>query len=1105
MIRTTRLIWLFMVFGVVLAQPLVAQTTLEKFGKNRIQYKKFNWRNLSTQNFDVYYYDNGARLGQFAVRYLETEFNNITDIIGYTPQFKTKIFLFNSISDLQQSNVGIEDLKAIIGGQTDFFKSQVEIPFTGNEVAFKKELRRGVAQMLIREMMFGGSLKDMIQNSYLGKFSEWFLLGASAYVAEGWSLEMDEHMRDLIRTKKLRKPHLLNGRDALLVGQSIWNFIAEKHGKANIAQILNYARILRKERNSISNTLGVRYLRFIRDWEAYYGLMAEEVNTNLQNVPVESTILRKNRLASKWYNEIKTNATGEWVAYSENRGGKYKVVIQNLQTRKRKVIMRRGYLSLNQRYDEEIPTISWRDNGQLGIMYMRKGETNLSVFNLKGKRTYNQTWFYFNHVTSFDFSDDGQMLVVSADRKGEHDFKTGQNDLYLYNLANKSNTLQQITDDWFDDLQPVFLPNSDKSIAFSSNRMNDTISLGMLQDRGNFNTDVNNFDIFVYNPDKSKKVLEHLTDSPQRDICPVFQDANTLLYLTEETGIKQLKKYDLATQQTKTLTAYKQGLRSFDYSAAGKGIVYTMSKKGKTHPFYHPNFDFTQNQTAEFQTFRTRLFKERDAYGQNKQPNKIIPKGFTDSTKTNEPKIKEVFEKDEVDTDNYVFDEDVIKENVKNPTPNIPSNTLNPQDKLLALAKKAKQQDLKVVGPYNYNPRFRTENATTSAIVDPIRNFGLVMNIVTSDLLENHKIRGGLVLYTDFKSSDFNGEYQYLAKRYDLSLRYDRKTMHFDLDGGAHNQRYSSNKVSAMFSYPLSNVARVSLSPFYQNTSFDQAYSPFGILNGLPNRVHYGGGKFEYVFDNTLINGQNMMRGTRAKFVWEEYIGLMVNEGFKQQRGIVGLTASKMSFRKIAFDARHYQPIHRDLVLAVRITGGTFAGGSAKNFILGGMDNWLFNQKDGENRVDNPLALDKEIDNSNLLFVEFATNLRGYKYNKIAGNSFFLANAELRFPVFKYLFGQRVNSNLLKNFQIVGFYDIGSAWTAVSPFQNRNAPTRVVQSGNSFKALVNDFKSPWLVGYGFGVRTVLFGYYLKFDVAWALEDFIQSAAPKAYLTFGYDF
>ena len=128
-------------------------------------------------------------------------------------------------------------------------------------------------------------------------------------------------------------------------------------------------------------------------------------------------------------------------------------------------------------------------------------------------------------------------------------------------------------------------------------------------------------------------------------------------------------------------------------------------------------------------------------------------------------------------------------------------------------------------------------------------------------------------------------------------------------------------------------------------------------------------------------------------------------------------------------------------------------------------------------------------------------------YNKIAGENFFLANLEIRFPIIKYLFGKRVNSNFLKNLQLVGFYDVGSAWTGISPFNRENSlNTRTIGNNQSpFTATVNDFKNPWLAGYGAGLRTVLLGYYLKFDVAWAIEDFIVADKPKFYLTFGYDF
>ncbi|UOQ73904.1 hypothetical protein [Hymenobacter cellulosilyticus] len=59
-------------------------------------------------------------------------------------------------------------------------------------------------------------------------------------------------------------------------------------------------------------------------------------------------------------------------------------------------------------------------------------------------------------------------------------------------------------------------------------------------------------------------------------------------------------------------------------------------------------------------------------------------------------------------------------------------------------------------------------------------------------------------------------------------------------------------------------------------------------------------------------------------------------------------------------------------------------------------------------------------------------------------------------------------------------------------------------NGNGFTATVVNFRNPLLIGYGFGMRTTLLGFYGKADVAWGQEDYVQKG-PKFYFTLGYDF
>ncbi len=84
------------------------------------------------------------------------------------------------------------------------------------------------------------------------------------------------------------------------------------------------------------------------------------------------------------------------------------------------------------------------------------------------------------------------------------------------------------------------------------------------------------------------------------------------------------------------------------------------------------------------------------------------------------------------------------------------------------------------------------------------------------------------------------------------------------------------------------------------------------------------------------------------------------------------------------------------------------------------MDNWAFN----ESRVTgssstgqlNPLGAPGE--NQDLLFVEYATSLRGFDYATLFGNKVLLANAELRLPLIRALSSSQISSNFFRNLHI---------------------------------------------------------------------------------------
>ena len=132
------------------------------------------------------------------------------------------------------------------------------------------------------------------------------------------------------------------------------------------------------------------------------------------------------------------------------------------------------------------------------------------------------------------------------------------------------------------------------------------------------------------------------------------------------------------------------------------------------------------------------------------------------------------------------------------------------------------------------------------------------------------------------------------------------------------------------------------------------------------------------------------------------------------------------------------------------------------------------------------------------------TSLRGFDYATLFGTNALLFNVEFRLPVVKYFYRGPISSNFFRNLQLIGFYDIGSSWTGNSPLSTENSVNTEIITQGPWEAEIKNFRNPWLQSYGFGLRTVLLGYYMKFDLAWPIEDY-EVSSPRLHVTLGLDF
>lgn len=1069
---------------------------LERFGKNRIQYRTFDWKIIRTSNFEIYYYQDGTQIANLTAQYAESEFDRITELLGYTPYNRVKIFLFNSPSELAQSNIGLNTQGSLNRREQDLSKSRIELAFTGDQISFRRQIVHDVAMLFVYDMLYGGSLKDALQSSLLLSLPDWFMPGIASYIAEGNSVELDDYMRDVSQTRPVRKPSLLSGTEAERVGHSIWNYIVQKYGRDNVSNILNLTRIIRNEQSSISSTLGVPYSRFLREWRDYYAGMANTVSQGYRASSDDFQIKLSDPDDEIVLSSLKLSPDKQYIAYATLRDGKYRVEVINTTNRKKTTVLQGGYRLDGLMVRTTTPLVAWQRGNNLIIITDELGKTNMyqfSDFEKKPKRQFKRQVNGLTQIVSVDASEDGGSLILSADRRG-------QNDLFLYSINRGS--YQQLTNDLYDDLCPQFIGRTAREVVFSSNRKLDTLGV----DKGSYKTITDRLSLFTHEGGARDLSLERLTDSLSHATQPTAASETVFYFLNDVNGIKNLYRLDAESGSIGQVTAFPESIQLYDLNPSNGGFVYSSLKNGETYIGFRSQLNLTQtvqapptprsiatgSATAKVQAKSNRASTPKtDSTGQVALSDTSAAKGAQTGAARPDSVKRLALEPGEVDTDNYQFDADVLKANEYRQRRSIMGNTPTLST---TLPRNRRRENITIRGPFNYKGIFTVTDANSNWRIDPIsaKGFGYSQDVTLTDLLENHVIRGGLFITTTLRNSDLFAEYTNLTHRIDFGARVDRSTLF--VDNAGLSQKYRYNRVAVSASYPISVNSRFTVSPFYAMTRLVDISS----FNEPDRTSDYAGLRGEFVFDNTKTSGANVAVGTRLKVKFDEY---------------AGLRSSAESFRRLSIDLRHYQKIHRDLILAARFSFSQSGGPAPKQSTLGGMDNWVgANSSIKEQIASNPLLVPNLIPNEipydyrNVFFLDFAAPLRGFRQGKLTGTSHMLFNAELRLPLVRYLYRGNVTSNFLRNLQLVAFTDIGTAWSGKGPFSQQNSLNTEIVGGGSipFRATVTNFKNPFLIGYGAGARTMLFGYYVKFDYGWGLENKVVSK-PIAYLTLGYDF
>src|SRR3954464_4966049 len=104
--------------ALILALTLAAGTPLsaQYFGRNKVQYQKFDFRVLKTEHFDVYFYPQESEAATQAGRMAERWRTRLGIVFGHELSGRQPLILYASPSEFQQTNAIQGELGEGTGG-----------------------------------------------------------------------------------------------------------------------------------------------------------------------------------------------------------------------------------------------------------------------------------------------------------------------------------------------------------------------------------------------------------------------------------------------------------------------------------------------------------------------------------------------------------------------------------------------------------------------------------------------------------------------------------------------------------------------------------------------------------------------------------------------------------------------------------------------------------------------------------------------------------------------------------------------------------------------------------------------------------------------------
>jgi len=547
--------------------PWAGRAEAQYFGRNKVQYERFDFQVLKTEHFDIHYYPEAREAVEQTARMAERWYARLSRLLNHELSSRQIIILYADHPDFEQTTVLGGSIDEGTGGVTEAFKRRVVLPMAGSLA----ETDHVLGHELVHAFQYDITARSPSVRGGLPAASGmplWFVEGMSEYLSLGPVYPLTAMwMHDAARREELPNFSQLANPffNPYRYGHAFWAYIAGRWGDPVVGELLKAASMSGTVGQAIAAVLEISPNDLIADWQqstndAYQALLEQTTAPE----DYGRALITPDRGAGRLNIAPALSRDGtKMVFLSEKDRFSIEMFLADAETGE---IGRKILKTALDPHFESLQFINsagdWHPNGRDFVFAgVSKGKPILTIIDTeRGKAVREFKVAEVGEVFNPAWSHDGSQIVFSASVGGLMD---------LFILDVESGAIRRVTNDAYADLQPTWSPDG-RRIAFVTDRFSTDLEVLRWGD----------YELALL--DVETGAIEHVvTFADGKSINPQWSaDGSSLYFLSDQNGITNVYRVVLADGEFYQITQLAVGVSGITQaspamSLAGDKLVFS--------------------------------------------------------------------------------------------------------------------------------------------------------------------------------------------------------------------------------------------------------------------------------------------------------------------------------------------------------------------------------------------------------------------------------------------------------------------------------------------------------------------------------------------------